>query len=113
MTADDPHNPGELLPRPDPTRLTTDQLRRELGSRLEAIRLQEIINASHRRDSTNAAVVFTATVEGDRLILPWEIPPPKESVSFARHRQEGETAEFARKDDAGAAGDSARRDSFG
>src|SRR5580704_11846166 len=87
----------------DQRRIAVDQLRRELGARLEAIRLQEIINVSHRRDSTNAAVVFIATVEGDRLILPWEIPPPKESASFARHRQEGEIAEFAKKDDAGAA----------
>ena len=87
----------------DQRRIAVDQLRRELGARLEAIRLQEIINVSHRQDSTNVAVVFTATVEGDRLILPWEIPPPKESASFARHRQEGETAEFAKKDDAGAA----------
>ncbi|HEY3840527.1 MAG TPA: HAMP domain-containing sensor histidine kinase [Bryobacteraceae bacterium] len=87
----------------DQRRIAVDQLRRELGARLEAIRLQEIINASHRRDSTNAAVVLTASVEGDRLILPWEIPPPKESVSFARHHKEGEIAEFAKKDDAGAA----------
>jgi signal transduction histidine kinase len=87
----------------DQRRIAVDQLRRELGSRLEAIRLQEIINASHRQDSTNAAVVFTATVEGDRLILPWEVPPPKASVSFAGHRQEGENAEFAKKDNAGAA----------
>ncbi len=87
----------------DQRRIAVDQLRRELGARLEAIRLQEIINASHRRDSTNAAVVFMATVEGDRLILPWEAPLPKESASFARHRQEGEIAEFAKKDDVGAA----------
>src|SRR5580700_11875967 len=63
----------------DRRQLAVDQLRRELSARLEAIKLQEIINASHRRDSVNPAVVLTAAVEGDRLVLPWEIPAAKES----------------------------------
>jgi signal transduction histidine kinase len=74
-----------------------------LSARLEAIRIGEIANASRRRDSTNPAVVLTGTVDGDHLVLPWEIPAPPESPAFARHKQEGETAEFVRKDDAGAA----------
>jgi hypothetical protein len=47
MAADDPHDPGELLPRPDPTRLTTDQLRRELSA------LREILTA--RLDAMDVA----------------------------------------------------------
>src|SRR5271168_5107103 len=73
----------------DQRRIQVDQLRRELAARLEAIKLQEIIDASHRLNSRNPAVVLRATVEGDRLVLPWEIPAPKESSAFARRRQEG------------------------
>jgi O6-methylguanine-DNA--protein-cysteine methyltransferase len=47
MAADNPHDPGELLPRPDPTRLTTDQLRRELSA------LREILTA--RLDAMDVA----------------------------------------------------------
>jgi len=86
----------------DQRSLAVDKLRRELSARLEAVRLQEIENASHRRDSANPAVVFTATVEDDRLVLPWEISSPRDSPAFAGHKQKGETAEFAKKDEAGA-----------
>src|SRR6202034_1497127 len=81
-----------------------EQLRRELSSRLEAIRLQEINGLMRSADSTrvpgseNPAVVFTARLEGDRLLLPWEVPAPAESAAFSRHRQEGEAQEFTRKD---------------
>jgi signal transduction histidine kinase len=86
-----------------------EQLRRELSSRLEAIKLQEINALMRSADSTrvpgaeNPAVIFTARVEGDRLLLPWEVPAPAESAVFARHRQEGEAQEFTRRDVAGAA----------
>jgi len=40
----------------DQRSLAVDKLRRELSARLEAVRLQEIENASHRRDSANPAV---------------------------------------------------------
>jgi signal transduction histidine kinase len=86
-----------------------EQLRRELSSRLEAIKLQEINGLMRSADSTrvpgaeNPAVIFTARVEGDRLLLPWEVPAPEQSAVFARHRQEGEAQEFTRKDAAGAA----------
>ena len=54
MTADDPHNPGELLPRPDPTRLTTDQLRRELSALREILtaRLDAMDRATQLLDET-------------------------------------------------------------
>jgi len=86
-----------------------EQLRRELSSRLEAIKLQEINGLMRSADSSrlpgseNPAVVFTARLEGDRLLLPWEVPAPAESSTFARHRQEGEAEEFTRRDVAGAA----------
>lgn len=52
MAADDPHDPGELLPRPDPTKLTTDQLRREISA------LREVLTA--RLDGMDRAFeVFT------------------------------------------------------
>jgi signal transduction histidine kinase len=80
-----------------------EQLRRELSSRLEAIKLQEINGLMRSADSTrgpmeNPAVVFTARLEGDRLLLPWEVPAPAQSTAFARYRQEGEAQEFTRKD---------------
>jgi signal transduction histidine kinase len=86
-----------------------EQLRRELSSRLEAIKLQEINGLMRSADSTrvpdseNPAVIFTARLEGDRLLLPWEVPAPAASALFARHRQEGEAQEFTGKDFAGAA----------
>src|SRR5580698_8018282 len=86
-----------------------EQLRRELSSRLEAIKLQEINGLMRSADSTrmpgaeNPAVIFTARLEGDRLLSPWEVSAPEQSAVFARHRQEGEAQEFTRKDDVGAA----------
>jgi len=78
------------------------QLRRELAASLEAIKLQEvnrlIRSPNQPQDSGNPAVVFTATLDGDRLVLPWETPPAPDSVEFARHRQEGESQEFVKKD---------------
>jgi signal transduction histidine kinase len=93
----------------DQRQAAVDQLRRELSARLEAIKLQEInrlIRASpggHPQESENPAVVFTATLEGDQLVLPWEGPAPEESAEFEKNRREGETQEFAKKDAAAAA----------
>ena len=61
------------------------------------------VNAKREAIPGNPAVVFTASLDGDRLVLPWETPAPAESPAFTRHRQEGETSEFAKKDAAGAA----------
>jgi signal transduction histidine kinase len=85
-----------------------EQLRRELSSHLETIKLQEINALMRSADSTrlpgaeNPAIIFTAKAEGDRLLLPWEVPAPEQSAVFATHRKEGETQEFTRKDDPGA-----------
>jgi hypothetical protein len=60
----------------DQRRAAVDQLRRELSSRLEAIKLQEINrlmrspNSNGARGSENPAVIFTARLENDRLVLP-------------------------------------------
>ncbi len=78
-------------------RNAVEQLRRELSARLDAIRLQEIVDAGH-----NPAVIVTATVDGDHLVLPWQVPPPEETPAFASHREAGETAEFAKNDYAAA-----------
>jgi len=83
-----------------------DQVRRELSSRLEAIKLEEVnrlIRAPGSRPPENPAVVFTATVEGDRVVLTWDFPGEPASPEFARHRQEGEAQEFAKRDPGAAA----------
>lgn len=95
----------------DLRRAAIEQLRRELSSRLEAIKLQEINRlirppgSNGARAAGNPAVIFTATLENDLLALPWEEPsPPDESVStqFMRHRRAGEAQEFTQKDYAAA-----------
>ena len=93
----------------DQRQVAVDQVRRELSSRLEAIKLQEInqfirVPSSERtQDSDNPAVIFVGRLEGDRLILPLEVSPAPDSAEFARHRQEGEVQEFVKKNNAAAA----------
>ena len=96
----------------DQRRAAVDQVRRELSSRLEAIKLQEInrlmrpLGPSGARGSENPAVIFIASLENDRLVLPGEAARPLgDSVSkeFAQHRQAGEIQEFIQKDYAAAA----------
>src|ERR1035437_2914133 len=61
----------------DQRRAAVDQLRRELYSGLETIKLQEInrlMRSPHpnwTRGSGNPAVVLIARLENDQLILPW------------------------------------------
>jgi signal transduction histidine kinase len=88
-----------------------DQLRRELTSRLEAIKLQEINRLMRSPDSYGGrgsgspAVIFTARLENDHVVLPWDSTQPEAPTSkeFAEHRQAGEGAEFIKKDYAAAA----------
>jgi signal transduction histidine kinase len=97
----------------DQRRTAVDQLLRELSARLEAIKLQEINRLFRSRDSDappnssndsgNPAVVFTAALEGDRIVLPWEAPAAAPAPEFARHRDQGESLEFMKRDFAGAA----------
>jgi signal transduction histidine kinase len=91
----------------DQRHAAVDQVRRELSSRLEAIKLQEINQfirgpSSETQDSDNPAVIFVGRLEGDRLILPLEVSPTPDSAEFARRRQEGEAQEFVKKNNAAA-----------
>jgi hypothetical protein len=94
----------------DQRRAAVEQVRRELSSRLEAIKLQEINRLIRLPDSHGARgsanpVLFTATVENDRLELPWEAAgaPDNPGSEFAKRRQAGEAQEFIEKKDAAAA----------
>ena len=96
----------------DQRRAAVDQVRRELSSRLEAIKLQEINRLmrppgpSGARGSENPAVIFIASLENDRLVLPGEAASPRgEPVSeeFAQLSHVGETREFIQKNYAAAA----------
>jgi signal transduction histidine kinase len=88
----------------DRHRAAVEQLRRELAARLDAIRLQEInrqIRSTHSDTapySDNPAVVFTAVLRGEALVMPWEVSAPEYSPEFARRLEEGETLELAKKD---------------
>ena len=72
MAADDPRNGhGELLPRQDPTALTTDQLRRELSA------LREIITA--RLDGYDTATaLLSETVNRTPTVIQTEITHVRE-----------------------------------
>jgi hypothetical protein len=66
----------------DQRRAAVDQLRRELSSRLEAIKLQEINRLIRPPDSNgtrapeNPATVLVASLDGDRLVFPRETGGP-------------------------------------
>ena len=96
----------------DQRHIALDQLRRELDAHLEAIKLQEInrlirsLSLNRSQNSDNPAVVFTASVQGDSLVFPWDgwqAAAAKDSAAFAKHRQDGEAQEFVKKDYAAAA----------
>jgi signal transduction histidine kinase len=92
----------------DQRHAAVDQVRRELSSRLEAIKLQEINrfirgpNSGGTQDSDNPAVILVGRLEGDHLLLPWDLAPAQDSAEFARRRQEGEAQEFVKKNNAAA-----------
>ena len=87
-----------------------EQLRRELSARLEAIKLQEVNRLIAESDypppprSSDSPIVFTAPLDQDRLVFPWNeeriVPPP--SIQFSEYRMEGEAREFLGNDVAGA-----------
>lgn len=65
--------PGDILPRPDPTRLTTDQLRRELAS------LREILTA--RIDAMDRATeLLSETVNRTPTVIQTEISHVRELI---------------------------------
>ena len=87
----------------DQRHLAVDQLRRELESHLETIKLQEINRLIRALKPDNPAVIFTAKLEGDRVVMPWESPGSEDSAAFAKLRQQGESLEFSNRDNSGAA----------
>jgi signal transduction histidine kinase len=93
----------------DQRREALDQLRRELGARLENIKLQELNRLSGESPAAESPtsdfpVLFVAPLIQNRLILPWENPtrsslqehPPRS------HQKEGEAREFLGSDFPGA-----------
>ena len=73
MTADDPNAVNELLPRPDPSRLTTDQLRRELSG------LREVLTA--RLDGMDRATsLLSETVNRTPTVIQTEIAHVRELI---------------------------------
>src|SRR5215831_18502024 len=88
----------------DQRQASIEQLRRELGARLDAIRLQEInrvIRSSHAeaaRDAENPAVISAVILKDEHSTIPSDAAPPEPSAEFAAKIQEGETQEFAKKD---------------
>jgi hypothetical protein len=87
----------------DQRHIAVDQLRRELDARLESIRLQEINRLIRSLKPDNPAVIFTARLEGDRVVLPWEVSASDDPPAFNKLRQQGELLEFSKKDNAAAA----------
>lgn len=83
----------------DQRRAAVEQLRRELGARLEAIRLQEInrqirsSGADAAKDPASPAVVFTAIVKGDALVMPWGASPPQYSAGAITRRRDPRTGQ--------------------
>jgi len=66
----------------DQSHIAVDQLRRELDSRLEAVKLKEINRLIRSLKPDNPAVIFTAKLEGDRVVLPWEGSASDESAAL-------------------------------
>ncbi len=90
----------------DERRQALEQLRRELSTRLDAIKLQELTllgddpAAAFARREPESPVVFVARLDQDRLVMPWETAakPWNPSAEFSRYQREGETAEFIAND---------------
>src|SRR5262245_26860773 len=95
----------------DERREATEQLRRELAARLDAVRLQEANRlaaqgaASARVRAADSLVVFTAEIDQDRLVPPWSprTAPERPAAQFLALEKEGEAREFLGEDHAGAA----------
>src|SRR5215470_9148818 len=71
----------------DAEEATKNEVRQQLLQTLERIKLQEISGAT-----ADPAVVFTGSVQRDRLVLPWDADPAAD-----RFRDSIEEPDFARK----------------
>src|SRR5262245_5067415 len=86
----------------DQRREALEQVRRELSTRLEAIKLEEVNRLRDEsaqpgvRHAPDSPVVFILPIEQDRIVMPWEgsgksaEPAPQ----FAEFRRQGEREEF-------------------
>jgi signal transduction histidine kinase len=86
----------------DERRAALEQLRRELGARLEAIKLQEInrrivtpTNINNERGA-DSAIVFVAAMDGDHMLPPWNrtLKTASPTTQFLERRLRVETLEF-------------------
>jgi signal transduction histidine kinase len=90
----------------DERRAGLDQARWELSARLEAIKLQEMnrrlraAGPSGTETAVDPAVVLVTTLNGDRMVFPWEAgaKPTAPSSEFEKYRNDGELLEFRRRD---------------
>src|SRR5262245_35791659 len=85
---------------------TAAEIGRDIVTRLERIRTQEMANTPaspvRRNVPSYPAVVAVGWVDGERLVWPWDLAtivsaPPEESPEFARALAEGRRAEYAEK----------------
>jgi signal transduction histidine kinase len=82
-------------------REAVDQLRRELSARLQAIRVEQVnrlIGESGAQLPPGSPIVFVASLDQDRMVLPWEEKPTLPSIPTA-----GELLEFHDNNPAAAA----------
>jgi signal transduction histidine kinase len=94
----------------DERRDATEQLRRELAARLDAIRLQEANRLAAQGPAPagmrtkDSPVLFTAAIEEERLVPPWSQrdPPGRPTAAFLAYQHEGEAREFLGEDYTGA-----------
>lgn len=95
----------------DQRRDALEQLRRELATKLEAIKFQEVNRLRDNpsqpilRPSADSLVVFVLPIEQDHIVMPWGARPtmPTPRQEYLTHRREGELAEFLANDPSAAA----------
>jgi signal transduction histidine kinase len=93
--------------------VAVEQFQRELSARLDALVLQEINrrlrsgNSTPPDPSTDSAIVLVTTLNGERMLLPWETTTPSKAPTpaFVDAHLKGEGHEFIDRDFIGALGD--------
>ena len=90
----------------DQRRDAVEQVRRELATKLEAIKFQEVNRlrdesfSRSRRYTPDSPVIFSLPVEQDHLVMPWEESKPETHNRDTRYPIEGEVAEYQAGDPA-------------
>lgn len=85
-----------------------DRLRRELSARLQAIRIEEVnrlIGEAGSQLPPDSPIIFVASLEQDRMTLPWEESRTSAPLSptVVRYLEQGEALEFQANDPGAAA----------